>query len=266
MNDYEVSAMRRDGLGKGATRRLRRSGMVPGVIYGAGKESQSILVKSNELKKQLEHEAFFSHILNVKLDGESSQAVLKDMQRDPASFEVTHVDFMRVSATELLTMRVPLHFVNEEASPGSRAGGVISPLMTEVEITCLPKDLPEFIDVDLAGLELNDSVHLSQLVLPEGVELASAIDDSAHDHTVVSVQQAHDLTIEDEEVEDLVSIIAADTFQRRHRRTQLVHLVGFHVLQHLGGFTFAQGHQQQGSTLRTAHVLSYISHQSPPTS
>ncbi len=201
MNDYEVSAVRRSELGKGAVRRIRRSGMIPGVIYGAGKDSLSILVKGNELKKQLEQEAFFSHILTVKVDGESSQAVLKDMQRDPASYEVTHVDFMRVRASEKLTMRVPLHFVNEEICPGKRAGGVVSALMSDIEISCLPKDLPEYIDVDLGALELNDSVHLSQVALPEGVELASAIEDSAHDHPVVSITQAHDLTIEEEELE-----------------------------------------------------------------
>ena len=203
MNDFEVNAVSRNELGKGATRRLRKSGMVPGVIYGAGQAAQSISVKSNELRKQLEQEAFFSHILTVSVDGQATQAVVKDMQRDPASYEVAHVDFLRVRASERLTMRVPLHLINEEICPGRRAGGVVSPLQTDVEITCLPKDLPEYIEIDLSELDINDSIHLSQLVMPQGVELAHAIEDSAHDHPVVSVQQAHDLTVEEEEVDEL---------------------------------------------------------------
>ena len=199
MSDFEVSAQTRTETGKGPVRRLRSRGLVPGIIYGAGRDPENISVQGNSLRKQLESEAFFSHILTVRVGGASTQAVLKDMQRDPGSYEVTHVDFLRVKATEQITMRVPLHFVNEETCPGARAGGLVNSLMTELEISCLPRDLPEFIDVDLASLEIGDSVHMSELVLPEGVTLASAIEDADHDQTVVAIQQADDLEVEPEE-------------------------------------------------------------------
>jgi large subunit ribosomal protein L25 len=202
MSEFDVSAQPRNELGKGAVRRMRREGRVPGILYGAGKDPQPIWVKDNELRKSLESEAFFSHILNVQVDGASTQAVLKDLQRDPGSYEVRHVDFMRVQATERLTMRVPVHLLNEETCPGRRAGGVISHLLTEVEVTCLPRDLPEFLTVDMALVNVGEGVHLSGMVLPAGVTLAHAIEDAQHDHVVVSVTEAHDLDVEPEEEEE----------------------------------------------------------------
>lgn len=202
MSEFEVSAVTRSETGKGAVRRLRSRGLVPGIIYGAGRDPQNICMKDNELRKSLESEAFFSHILTVNVDGSPTQAVLKDMQRNPGTYEVTHVDFLRVKATEALTMRVPLHFINESTSPGLRAGGVANHLISDLEISCLPRNLPEFIEVDLGPLDIGDSVHLSGLVLPEGVSLANAIEDADHDHTVVAIQQAHDLTVEPEEEEE----------------------------------------------------------------
>jgi len=171
MNEYEVNAQVRDETGKGAMRRMRAQGHVPGVIYGAGKDPQRITVPGNELRRQLENEAFFSHILTVSVGGEKVQAVLKDLQRHPASYDVTHVDFLRVKATERLTMRVPLHFVNEDTAPGAKAGGVFNHLMNDVEISCLPADLPEYIDVDMGAMELGGSMLLSELQLPDGVSL-----------------------------------------------------------------------------------------------
>jgi large subunit ribosomal protein L25 len=212
MNDFEVGALKRDETGKGAMRRLRTIGRVPGVIYGTGGDPQNISLKANELRKHLEHEAFFSHILTVSIGGEKVQAVLKDLQRHPASYEVTHVDFLRVSATEELTMRVPLHFVNEERAPAHKAGGVFSHMLNDVEVSCLPGNLPEFIEVDLGGLEMGESVHLSGLAMPAGVSLAVDVSDAAHDHTVATVHMPHALDSgeegEDEQISAEVPVVS----------------------------------------------------------
>ena len=212
MNDFEVGALKRDETGKGAMRRLRTTGRVPGVIYGTGGDPQNISLKANELRKHLEHEAFFSHILTVSIGGEKVQAVLKDLQRHPASYEVTHVDFLRVSATEALTMRVPLHFVNAERAPAHKAGGVFSHMLNDVEVSCLPGNLPEFIEVDLGGLEMGESVHLSGLAMPAGVSLAVDVSDAAHDHTVATVHMPHALDSgeegEDEQISAEVPVVS----------------------------------------------------------
>ena len=202
MSEYEVSAEVRNETGKGAMRRLRATGWVPGVIYGAGKEPANIALKSNELRKQLENEAFFSHILTVTVGNEKQQAVLKDLQRNPANLQVSHVDFLRVSATDAITMRVPLHFANENVAPGRKAGGVFSHLMNDVEISCLPGDLPEYIEVDVAAMALGDALHLSQLVLPQGVTLTTDVSDPDHDHTLVTLAMPHDLDMGEEEGEE----------------------------------------------------------------
>jgi len=195
MNQFEVVAEPRSALGKGASRRLRRAGRVPGVLYGAGKEPVSLSMEASRIGKQMENEAFFSHILAVKVDGEEAQAVVKDLQRDPATSQVLHVDLQRVSSTEELHMRVPLHFINEADSPGKRHGGVISHLMVDVEIGCLPRDLPEFIEVDMSGLDVGDSLHLSELAMPDRVRLMPLVHDPENDQPVVTVQHPQKLEV-----------------------------------------------------------------------
>ena len=195
MNQFEVVAEPRSALGKGASRRLRRAGRVPGVIYGAGKEPVSLSMEASRIGKQMENEAFFSHILAVKVDGEEAQAVVKDLQRDPATSQVLHVDLQRVSSTEELHMRVPLHFINEADSPGKRHGGVISHLMVDVEIGCLPRDLPEFIEVDMSDLDVGDSLHLSDLAMPDRVRLMPLVHDPENDQPVVTVQHPQKLEV-----------------------------------------------------------------------
>ena len=199
MNEFEVRAQARDELGKGAMRRLRRTGGVPGVIYGGDDPVQTITLRDNELRKQTANEAFFSHILTVSLEGTKTQAVVKAMQRHPATYEITHVDFLRINAAEELTMRVPLHFINEEDAPGRKAGGVFSHLLNDLEISCLPRNLPEYIAVDLGALEIGDSVHLSHLVLPEGVAMAHEIVDADHDHTVAMLQMPQVVAVDEDE-------------------------------------------------------------------
>ncbi|NBC11831.1 MAG: 50S ribosomal protein L25/general stress protein Ctc [Gammaproteobacteria bacterium] len=181
---FEVVAEPRTDGGKGASRRLRRQGLVPGIVYGGHRDPQMVSVQHSELYRQLDYEAFYSSLLDLKLEGETAQVVLKDLQRHPSKPFVIHVDFQRVSAKDKLRMSVPLHFENEDTSVGVKAGGAVSHNLTEVEITCLPKDLPEYIAVDMAQVDMGDSILVSDLKLPEGVELTYAMEP---DTTVASI-------------------------------------------------------------------------------
>ena len=202
MSEFEVVAELRSETGTGPSRRYRKAGKIPAVLYGAEKEVTPLLVNANEIRKQLENEAFFSHILTVKADGRETQAVLKALQREPATAKVAHLDFLRVSSTQEIQMNVPLHFVNEDSCPGMRAGGVANHLMVDLVVSCLPKDLPEFIDVDMHAMEIGTAMHLSEIKLPEGVLLSTAIEDAAHDHPVVTVQEPQKLDLGEEPEEE----------------------------------------------------------------
>ncbi|HEY5790782.1 MAG TPA: 50S ribosomal protein L25/general stress protein Ctc [Gammaproteobacteria bacterium] len=184
---FEINAETRQDVGKGASRRLRKANKVPAVIYGAGKPPQSLVLDQDAMLRSLEHEAFYSHILTVNVDGKPQQAVLKAVQRHPYKAHLQHVDLLRTSATQKLRMHVPLHFLGEEVAPGIKAGGMLSHLLIEVEIECLPRHLPEFIEVDVSALELNDLVHLSDLKLPEGVTLPQLAQGEEHDQVVASL-------------------------------------------------------------------------------
>ena len=189
--NFEINAVSRDVQGKGASRRLRREGMVPGIIYGGNVEPQMFATRHNELILHLEHEAFYSHILTVNLDGKAQKVVLKDLQRHPAKPFIMHVDLLRVSDSDRIKMHVPLHFINEEGCPGVKAGGTISHSQTDVEVICAAKDLPEFIEVDMAEMNIGDTIHLSELKMPEGVEvLALTHGDDSHDTGVVAIHAA----------------------------------------------------------------------------
>lgn len=171
--NFVVVAEPRSLQGKGASRRLRREGKVPAILYGGQSTPETLAVNLNELRKHLKTEAFYSHILTLDLNGQSQQAVLKDLQRHPVrSDDILHLDLQRVRADQTLRMHVPLHFKGAELSPGVKTGGgVVEHHMIQVEVECLPANLPEFIEVDLSALNVGDSVHLSQLPLAEGVEL-----------------------------------------------------------------------------------------------
>lgn len=199
MSDFDVVAEPRTELGKGAMRRMRRTGMLPGIVYGAGKDPLPISLAERTLRRQMENESFFSRILNVKVAGqEDAQAVVKGLQRHPATSRVLHIDLLRVSATQKLTLIVPLHFEGEDSAPGVKMGGVISHTVTEVEISCLPADLPEYIAVDVSAVELGEPVHLSDIVLPSGVELNAL----THDNDLSVLNIALPRAIEEDEVED----------------------------------------------------------------
>ena len=188
--NFEIEAVSRSDQGKGASRRLRREGMVPGIIYGSGKDPEMFATSHNELIQHLEHEAFYSHILTVSVDGKAQKVVLKDLQRHPSKPFVVHVDLLRVAEGDRIKMNVPLHFLNEATSPGVKAGGQVSHTMTDVEVICAAKDLPEYIEVDLGAMNVGDILHLTDLKLPQGVALVAFShggDPAEHDSAVVSV-------------------------------------------------------------------------------
>ena len=174
--DFNVNAELRSDTGKGASRRLRRAGLVPGIIYGAHQDPTMITLKHNELIQHLEQETFYSSILDIKMGGKTEKAVIKDLQRHPAKPFIQHIDFQRIDAKETIKVHAPIHFIGENVAPGVKAGGIVGHNMTDIEISCLPKDLPEFIEVDVSALEIGDSLHLSDITLPKGVELAHAAD------------------------------------------------------------------------------------------
>ena len=210
MQAYELKVQPRNELGKNASRRLRRSGRIPGTVYGANKEPQSISVLHDDVLHRLDHEAFFSSILTINFDSDSEQVVLKDLQRHPYKPEILHVDFLRIDEKQKITMRVPIHFINEHLCPGVKTGGgVVSRIMTELEINCLPGDLPEFIDVDLADLNLGDTVHLSDIVLPEGVEIYALFRGGDASASVASVHLPKG-GIEEEELEEELEGVEAE--------------------------------------------------------
>ena len=202
MNEFEVVAQPRTARGTSASRRLRRTGMIPAILYGGGKDSLPLSLEENRIRKQIENEAFAAHILTVKVEDEESQAVLKSVHRDPVTDRVIHMDFQRISASSEIHMHVPLHFINEEDCPGKKAGGIVTHLLVEVEVGCLPKDLPEFIEVDMTSLDVGDSVHLSEIVVPEGVHLMVLAHNPDNDQPVVSVAHPQKLDAEPEAEED----------------------------------------------------------------
>jgi len=174
--NFEIVAEARADGGKGASRRLRREGLVPGIVYGGHEEPQMISLRHSELDRQLKNEAFYSSLLDLKVGGGVTKVVLKDLQRHPAKPLLLHVDFQRVSSQEKLRMTVPLHFENEATSVGVKAGGKVSHNLTEIEVTCLPADLPEYIGVDMAAMAVGDILHVSELTLPAGVEVTHAVE------------------------------------------------------------------------------------------
>jgi large subunit ribosomal protein L25 len=185
----EIVAELRKDVGKGASRRLRRADQrVPGIIYGGAREPQPLTMNVNALNKALETEAFYSQILNVIVDGDAQAAVVRDIQRHPVSEKVRHIDFVRVVADQYIDVHVPLHFLNEEKCIGvKQGGGSITHNLNEITVRCLPKDLPEFIEVDVADLDVGDTLHISDLKLAEGVQSVDLIHGEDHDTVVVSV-------------------------------------------------------------------------------
>lgn len=187
---YTINVEPRDDAGKGASRRLRRAGRVPAIVYGGGKPAQAVTLAHDFVIRAADDEAFYTHILDLKANGKADKVVVRDVQRHPSKPEILHLDFLRVSEKEELRISIPLHFTNEATSPaGKTAGVIISHYLNDVEILCLPKDLPEYIEVDLGTMEPGDSVHMSELELPEGVKLLDLEHgDESSDAIVVAAQ------------------------------------------------------------------------------
>jgi len=184
---FEVNAQVREAKGTGASRRLRRAGKVPGIIYGGDREPAMVTFDHDPMWHLLENEASHSSILDVKTDGKAEKAILRDVHYHPYKQLILHIDMQRVSATERIHMRIPLHFTGEDVAPGVKLqGGIVSHLMTEIDITCLASNLPEYLAADVSGLNLHESVHLSDLQLPEGVEITS-LAHGGDDLAVVSI-------------------------------------------------------------------------------
>ncbi|MFC3909577.1 50S ribosomal protein L25/general stress protein Ctc [Legionella dresdenensis] len=188
MSTIVLEAETRSDIGKGASRRLRRlENKVPGVLYGGDKKPVSIHLPHNKVIKALESESIYSSIFDLKIDGKTEHVILKALQRHPYKPVVMHMDLQRVSAKDILIKKVPVHFINEQTSKGIKAGGMINHTMTQIEIRCQAKDLPEFIEIDMSSVELDDVVHLSDLKLPKGVQLTVDLTDGSHNLPVVSI-------------------------------------------------------------------------------
>jgi large subunit ribosomal protein L25 len=198
MAKFTLSAEARSDQGKGASRRLRRTDRVPGVLYGGHKDPLAVTFRHNDLFLSFRNEAIFSSILTIKLPDGEQQAILKDVQRHPVEPRIMHIDLQRVSENEEIRVHVPLHFLNESTSKGVKdQGGVVSRNMIEVEIACLPRHLPEYIEVDVKPLEINQSIHMSDLKLPEGVRIPALNQGKEHDLPVVAIHHMRVTTDED---------------------------------------------------------------------
>ena len=194
----EIKANERMVKGTGASRRLRHSGITPGILYGNNKDAKSIEINAKDLSLQFRKEVFHSSILTLDLNGQKEAVILRDYQLDPVSSNLLHIDLQRINENQKLHVKVPFHFVNEETAPGVKLeGGIISHIMTEVDIACLPKDLPQFIEVELAELGLGESIHLSQIKIAEGIELTPLT--HGNDAAVTSITKPR-VVVETEEV------------------------------------------------------------------
>ncbi|GGI85215.1 50S ribosomal protein L25/general stress protein Ctc [Legionella impletisoli] len=190
MSTITLEAETRNDIGKGASRRLRREeNKVPAIIYGGDKDPQSIHLLHNKVLKALETESIYSSVFELKIDGKKEKVILKDLQRHPYKPIIMHMDLQRVSAKDVLVKMVPIHFINEEKSKGVKAGGLVSHTMNQVEVRCQAKDLPEYIEVDLSDMEMDDVLHLSDLKLPKNVQLSIDPTEGGHDHPVVSIHE-----------------------------------------------------------------------------
>jgi len=187
VDNFVVDAEPRTDEGKGASRRLRRTGKVPAVIYGGDKAPQSISLPQNIMMQHLDHEAFFSHILTVKVAGKSEKAILKDIQWHAFKPLIAHMDFQRVNESSVIKVQVPIHFIGEDIAPGVKAGGIVTHQLTTVEVSCAAGKLPEYVEADVSALETGDSLHLSDIKLPEGVEILELTHGEEHDLPVATV-------------------------------------------------------------------------------
>jgi large subunit ribosomal protein L25 len=197
--EFNLIAEIREDQGKGASRRLRHQGKVPAIIYGGGRPPRALTFDHNKVLHQLDQESFYSSILTIKVGDKTQAAILKDVQRHPAKRQILHMDMQRVVEDEKIRMNVPIHIVGDQQAPGvKQGGGSVMRLMTEVEVTCLPRDLPEYFEVDISHLELDDMLYLSDIKLPQGVEIPELAQGEEHDHAIVSIHLIKAVSVEEE--------------------------------------------------------------------
>ena len=211
--NFTINAKSREDTGKGASRRLRRlTGEVPAIIYGGKKDAEKISILHKDITKALENDAVYSSIISLSIDGKAEDTIIKDIQRHPAKQIILHMDFLRVSKTTKLQTRVPLNFINEDICLGLKLrGGQIAHTMTEIEVSCLPKDLPESIDVDMAEVDVGQIVHLSDLTLPDGVESVSLSQGADYDLTVATVNKQKAVEIDEPSESESTEDTSADS-------------------------------------------------------
>jgi len=185
----ELNAETRTDEGKGASRRLRHAEKMPAIVYGAGKKPVSLVFEQKDIRAVQDSEVFYSSVIGLKIDGKKAEKVIvRDVQHHPYKMDMMHVDFQRIDAKAKMHMHVPLHFIGEDQSPGIKTGGLMSHVVMEVEVQCLPKDLPEYIEVDVSTLDTGESIHLTELVMPKGVELMALMHgDENHDTAVAAI-------------------------------------------------------------------------------
>ena len=209
-SEYALNATARAVLGKGASRRLRRkNGEIPAIVYGGKKKPQSLALVHKDVVKALENEAYYSQVISLNIDGKTESVVLKDLQRHPSKAILLHMDFLRISKATKLTLKVPLHFVNEDTCIGvKQEGGIFSRTMSDLEIQCLPEHLPEFLEVDVATLKLGETLHMSDIVMPRGVESVALSYGADYDQPIASVSKARgSSSIESEESPEIQTSI-----------------------------------------------------------
>ena len=202
MSNIILDAALRTDLGKGASRRLRHTNQMPAIIYGGDAAPISIMLAQNKFFKAQEEEAFYSSILTIKIDGKEEKVIVKAMQRHSHKPIVNHADFLRVDETHVIHTTVPVHFLNEDTNAAIKAGGEISHNMSTIEVACLPANLPQFIEIDVAALEVDHTIHLSDVVLPEGVTSVQLGKGEGHDQAVVTIHTPKGETVTDEEASE----------------------------------------------------------------
>ena len=194
-----LSAEPRSDLGKGASRRLRKTGLVPAVIYGGDSDPVSINLKHNEFRHQLDNEAIYTQILSLSLGKKTEDVILRDLQRHPFKPLIMHADFQRINKNTVIHVAIPLHFINEDICHGVKMdGGLLNHMANDVEVTCLPKDLPEYLEVDVKDLKLGESLHLSNIKCPEGVEIVALTHGESHDTGIAAVHKLREAVVEDD--------------------------------------------------------------------
>ena len=199
-DEFNLIAEMRDDRGKGASRRLRHQGKVPAIIYGAGREPRALMFDHNKVLRELENASFYSSILTIKVGDKSRAAIVKDIQRHPSKKQILHIDLQRIVEDEKIRMQIPIHFLGEEEAVGVKiGGGSVSRLMTEIEVSCFPKDLPEFLEVDISELELDQMLYVSNISLPKGVEISEIL--LEQDQAIVSIHEIKEI-IEEEIIDE----------------------------------------------------------------